>query len=361
MKLNYKVEPEQYKALLVEILRIKERQPFQILLFLALSVFQLIAVLTLYFLNQIPTEYKGPLIGLSLAMSGINVLYRVLRPQRASITLKRMVRDNTLHPDFWKEHRFSVSEGMLRVSYGSLRLECPCADVTECREIEGAVCIFSRGKVFEIIPANVIEKTGGIRALLQTLAGNEDSEKVFQGGMHNALPENPLYEFRFRISEKAYLKMQTAGWRLDCICQLYSRAGEIAAVFLSALLIYTMPHQTSLLISLLCLGLLVYANRKLLRILSPSVPFMLSEKLPGIRFSEQEDHVIALDQDKIYYSDTCTVYSIYRSDISRVITMPLHTYVLGKDLPYYIIPYRAMGSLRERIAFAKDIKHRRSV
>ena len=114
--------------------------------------------------------------------------------------------------DLWKEHELKLKGDSLQLSYGSVRSEIPCREVTEVEEWEDLSLILKGREVFEAIPKRVktSEDWPGFRAQILEIADREQIRA--QEELKKSLSDKPdflapLYLSQEEMADKI-VKMQ---------------------------------------------------------------------------------------------------------------------------------------------------------
>ena len=152
---RYKITPEEYMDMIRWAMREKRSSWKGKLKFAFQTVIQLVfVVLLLLFVPDVPSWMKIVLPLISLALAGLAIFQTFFLDTRARIVLEQRNRKDP-RGTFWMEHKISLHENILRVTYGDSKGEIDVRHITDVVRDGDLAYIRMSGNVFEILPKSV--------------------------------------------------------------------------------------------------------------------------------------------------------------------------------------------------------------
>lgn len=199
---RYRISEENYIDMLRYVFRSRECRPMRLLFFAILTVGQMAWVAYMICTAEMSAAVRTFLCVWSVVLAVINILYRVLRPQRARNTFRRLQKTGQIEREYWGEHTLRVDGGEVRLSFGKTKLECFCSEVT-LADRGSALLLFARNTTLDIFPYGT---TAERDALLQALSGGT-AEKA-SAASDGKLEETADAALHFTLKGEEFLRRQ---------------------------------------------------------------------------------------------------------------------------------------------------------
>ena len=134
-------------------------------------------------------NWLKPLLGAgSLLWASLALFQYFFLDVRANMLLQNAKRDAAAK-DFWREHQLKTENGQLILTYGEVKMELPCRNVTGLEEAEDMTLILRGHDVFDMVPPSVTQTEKWAAFTEQLFARTEEDTKTNQDLMQTALLE----------------------------------------------------------------------------------------------------------------------------------------------------------------------------
>ena len=157
---KYNVTPEDYMEMVKFLMKEKRSSVRGILKLLLLTLVQMGAVaLLLIKVPNVQNWIKTVLIVFSLMVAAMAVFQSFFLDIRAKMVLKQRER-NDAKGAFWMEHKLSLHDNIVRVSYGDQKAEVDARQISNTVRLDTMTLIRMGWNVFEMVPKSVYSVDG---------------------------------------------------------------------------------------------------------------------------------------------------------------------------------------------------------
>lgn len=335
MKITYKVTENQYRDVIAHRMRLANLKPWQLTVTVFLCAVPIVLLL-LCALEGALSEGRLILWALAaLALSVVNLLFRICYQGRAGRELKKMIRSGKVKKGFFSEHTAEVTPYGLEVSYPGYRQTFPWSGYTATVERKEAMYLMFQDQIADIIP---FEAFGGKLTreefTQQQCRYVRDAIRKENAEERSALPADPVCTVKYSYTLETYVRDQLAARRKGALTPALWKSRQYVSVVLAIFLIYAMTRQANL--SLHILEWLI-----LLLILAPY--FILFSPLMEKYIRKQLEKVLMLQPGReatLYLADH---ELLILGDI-HCIRVELQKVLFVADLPHAVALYLPGGT-----------------
>ena len=293
MELKYKVSEDAYNRYVQTRRRAKMRRPLNILFTIVLTAFPLV-ILGLCIAQQLFTG--GQLAAMAVfcvALSGINLAFRLGYWHRTSRNLDAMKRDGRINDDFWKEHRLSISEDWVRLAAGGFSTEYSWASFGGFEEMEGLLLPVFNAKPLDLIPLSALERMGGTEAFQRDFVAiaKQGLQAAFAQEKEAFTPRMDMHHLSYDYTKADYIRDQRDARRMRYTTRLVFNKSVSAKLTLTLVMIYLITTSTSALATLLYALVILALNYEHIAAFTPILERQLETMLRPILVLQPEHHV----------------------------------------------------------------------
>ena len=311
--LKYKVTPEEYMEMVIFLMKEKRNRFAGIAKLLLLTVVQLgVVALLIVKVPDVPNWSKWLLGIISVIVAGLAVFQNFFLNLRAKMVLEQRNRGDKTGA-FWQEHKLSLHENIVRVSYGDQKAEIDARQVNAVVKLDTVSLIRMGWNVFEVVPKSVTEKAEWQtfeEALLKRRY--EVAEAEVSDACEKVL-EKARYQEKMTIGEEemtdTLVRMKRLSYALPCG---WSGREVITVLVPLAILIYAVSLKDPLYIGLAVLALVLF-NLNLILTFTPYYRKMMRSRL--IEAREDGSYLLAATAKYMYLFGR---YQSYRYEVSAL-------------------------------------------
>ena len=271
---RYRISEENYTDMLRYVLRSRECRPMRLLFFAVLTVGQMAWVAYMVCTAEISAAMRTFLCVWSVVLAAINILYRVLRPQRARNTYRRLMKTGQIAKEYWGEHVMRIDGGEVRLSFGKTKLECFCSEVTLV-DRGNALLLFARNTALDIFPYRTAAERD---AFLQALSDGA-AEKA-SAATDEKLGETADAALHFALKGEEFLRRQVRIYQGYFVQKTLPKPATLLKMAATALMIWYAFQRGGALVALVVTVIGVAWNAPLLMCITPLTRRYLLSKVP---------------------------------------------------------------------------------
>ena len=358
--LRYTITEENYLDMSRYLLKKRRGETKTAVLKLMLkTVVQMTAAAFLIFRNDtgVAPWMKWVLGSLSLLWALLSLFQFFFVDTRAKMLLSQ-AKNSQDAADFWKEHRLEQSGNVLRLSFGSRKLELPLAEISEIGETESLYLIFRGRDVFELVPKSAADGAAWDGFREELLGSRREAKKEKLEDMRASLLAEAAFAARLSLSPEELAK-ELARMKRQSLCYACGWSGFMifTLAFPLVLAIYSAAAGSWPTFGL-CMLAFVLFNFRLFIIFTPSYEKLILDRLPE---ADEEGYLLAVKDRTVYFlgAEGGTTYAL--SGLKKKVTDTDGLFLFFEKQNMLFVPKNVSDAFQLAAGLKKSIRARAEV
>ena len=307
---KYKVTPEDYMEMVKFLMKEKRSSVRGILKLLLLTLVQMGAVALLIIkVPNVQSWIKTVLIVFSLMVAVLAVFQSFFLDTRAKMVLKQGA--------FWMEHKLSLHDNIVRVSYGDQKAEVDARQISNTVRLDTMTLIRMGWNVFEMVPKSVTDRAEWPAFEQELLRRKYEVAEAEVGDACQKVLEKARFQKEVVIEEEELVDTLVRMKRLSygLLCGWSAREFvKICAPLL--VLIYAVSLKDPLYIGLAVLAFLLF-NLNLILVFTPYYRKIVRSGL--IEAREDGSYLLAATANYVYLFGRYQSFRYERSELKKMV------------------------------------------